>query len=324
MLPLVAIGTGFAISRLKEKGIFCISPPRLNICGKLDVICFDKTGTLTEDGLDVMGFRYTLNEETLRFSPCSTTTDERPISPALSESAVEHLYSHPNEKLQKVVFSDLQRTVEHSFVVPNKEVDSFGMAKSSSIDILNSSQRELSSTSLYYEASSSYPELSEIEATCPYPLIVCAMATCHSIKIVQGELLGDPMDLKMFEATGWLIEEDGGYHSRATSSTFNLGSNINKKKKSNTASGVITSVVRPPGDADIQEVLIESALDQNKGKNVATSINSSTIKNLLLGTLAKPNDYDHVEKTSSILTKKEPIESQSKINTGKPNYKCIH
>jgi cation-transporting P-type ATPase 13A2 len=30
---------------------------RVNVGGKLDVVCFDKTGTLTEDGLDVLGLR---------------------------------------------------------------------------------------------------------------------------------------------------------------------------------------------------------------------------------------------------------------------------
>lgn len=30
---------------------------RVNVGGKLDVVCFDKTGTLTEDGLDVLGVR---------------------------------------------------------------------------------------------------------------------------------------------------------------------------------------------------------------------------------------------------------------------------
>jgi cation-transporting ATPase 13A3/4/5 len=51
----LTIGTNFALSRLKKKNIFCISPQRVNIGGKLDVVCFDKTGTLTEDGLDVLG-----------------------------------------------------------------------------------------------------------------------------------------------------------------------------------------------------------------------------------------------------------------------------
>uniref|UniRef100_A0A3B3SF29 ATPase cation transporting 13A2 n=1 Tax=Paramormyrops kingsleyae TaxID=1676925 RepID=A0A3B3SF29_9TELE len=48
-------GTIYAQQRLKRHGVFCISPPRINICGKISLCCFDKTGTLTEDGLDVWG-----------------------------------------------------------------------------------------------------------------------------------------------------------------------------------------------------------------------------------------------------------------------------
>ena len=50
-------GTAFAISRLKKKKIFCISPPRVNVAGRVNMMVFDKTGTLTEDGLQVYGFR---------------------------------------------------------------------------------------------------------------------------------------------------------------------------------------------------------------------------------------------------------------------------
>ena len=34
------------------------------------------------------------------------------------------------------------------------------------------------------------------------------MATCHSLRMVNGEYLGDPLDLKMFEYTGWSFEEN--------------------------------------------------------------------------------------------------------------------
>ena len=33
------------------------------------------------------------------------------------------------------------------------------------------------------------------------------MATCTSITFVDGELIGDPLDVKMFEATGWVLDE---------------------------------------------------------------------------------------------------------------------
>jgi cation-transporting P-type ATPase 13A2 len=52
-------GTAFALSRLKRRKIFCISPPRVNVSGRVNLMVFDKTGTLTEDGLQVFGFRGT-------------------------------------------------------------------------------------------------------------------------------------------------------------------------------------------------------------------------------------------------------------------------
>ena len=33
------------------------------------------------------------------------------------------------------------------------------------------------------------------------------MATCHSLRVVDDELIGDPLDVKMFEFTGWSFEE---------------------------------------------------------------------------------------------------------------------
>ena len=50
-------GTAFAISRLRKNKIYCISPPRVNVSGRVNMMVFDKTGTLTEDGLQVNGFR---------------------------------------------------------------------------------------------------------------------------------------------------------------------------------------------------------------------------------------------------------------------------
>jgi len=35
------------------------------------------------------------------------------------------------------------------------------------------------------------------------------MTTCHSLKLVSDEIIGDPLDAKMFEFTGWTFEESG-------------------------------------------------------------------------------------------------------------------
>jgi cation-transporting ATPase 13A2 len=39
--------------------------------------------------------------------------------------------------------------------------------------------------------------------------ILYTMTTCHSLKLVQDEIIGDPLDAKMFEFTGWTFEEGG-------------------------------------------------------------------------------------------------------------------
>ena len=51
----MTIGSIYAQKRLREKGIFCISPRTINVSGSVQCVCFDKTGTLTEDGLDMHG-----------------------------------------------------------------------------------------------------------------------------------------------------------------------------------------------------------------------------------------------------------------------------
>ena len=51
----MSVGAAFAIQRLKRSKIFCVSPPRVNVSGRVEIMVFDKTGTLTEDGLQILG-----------------------------------------------------------------------------------------------------------------------------------------------------------------------------------------------------------------------------------------------------------------------------
>ncbi|KAM5163812.1 putative cation-transporting ATPase 13A4 [Mantella aurantiaca] len=48
-----------------------------------------------------------------------------------------------------------------------------------------------------------------------------SMTSCHSLIMVDGHLQGDPLDLKMFEATGWVLE-DTGTCDKEESSTQNM------------------------------------------------------------------------------------------------------
>lgn len=42
--------------------------------------------------------------------------------------------------------------------------------------------------------------------TLPKEPLLIAMATCHTLTVIDGELTGDPLDLKMFEATDWVSD----------------------------------------------------------------------------------------------------------------------
>ncbi|KAM9109384.1 polyamine-transporting ATPase 13A2 isoform 2-T2 [Megaptera novaeangliae] len=111
----MTVCTLYAQSRLRSQGIFCIHPMRINLGGKLRLVCFDKTGTLTEDGLDVMGVVPLKGQE---FLPLVPEPRRLPMGPLLR-----------------------------------------------------------------------------------------ALATCHTLSRLRDTPVGDPMDLKMVESTGWVLEE---------------------------------------------------------------------------------------------------------------------
>ncbi|XP_045395907.1 probable cation-transporting ATPase 13A4 isoform X3 [Lemur catta] len=122
-----ALTTGiiYAQKRLKKRGIFCISPQRINVCGQLNLVCFDKTGTLTRDGLDLWGV-----------VPCD----------------------------------------RNGF----QDVHSFASGKA-----------------------------------LPWGPLCAAMASCHSLILLDGTVQGDPLDLKMFEATTWEMAVSGdNFHTK--------------------------------------------------------------------------------------------------------------
>ena len=164
----MSVGTAFAISRLRKAGIYCISPNRVNIAGKVNVFCFDKTGTLTADGLDVLGTR-TIDLRAKRFSELHESVEEMPVNKG----------------------------------APKEDVDARKM-----------------------------------------PLLY-ALATCHSLKVVDGEVIGDPLDVKMFEYTGWTLDEGKERMAKATTKTGTAKDG--KSRLTDRPPALVQTVVRPPG-----------------------------------------------------------------------------
>ncbi len=52
--------------------------------------------------------------------------------------------------------------------------------------------------------SSSFLPLQKKISSAQISRLISAMASCHSLTMINEELAGDPIDLKMFQATGWV------------------------------------------------------------------------------------------------------------------------
>ncbi|KAL2915285.1 hypothetical protein HK105_205150 [Polyrhizophydium stewartii] len=223
----LAIGTSFAISRLRQGDIFCTSPPRVNICGKINVMCFDKTGTLTQEGLDVLGIRFTVPRTSKTDTP---TSDDATLRTPLRFS---RLYRNIDALMPRSV-------VNHQIDFSAKPTGP--ISPRGSLSATHSSLGNLSGASIFLAREGGHPNA---ESDYPYPLIICAMATCHSIKVVHGSLVGDPLDLRMFDFTGWNLEEDVGAQAMANTS-------FSRRRSSRHASSM---VVRPPWAPDFDTVV---------------------------------------------------------------------
>ncbi|EPQ57568.1 Ca-transporting ATPase [Gloeophyllum trabeum ATCC 11539] len=75
-----------------------------------------------------------------------------------------------------------------------------------------------------------------------------ALATCHSLKVVDGEIIGDPLDVKMFTFTKWTLEEG---HVAGT------GKIKGKSSGETRPAALVQTVVRPPGSGQFK---LEDAL----------------------------------------------------------------
>lgn len=199
-LPIaMSIATAFAIQRLKRKSIFCTSPQRVNVCGRIDVMCFDKTGTLTEDHLDVHGI---LPSKQLGRGVTARKTgglDGRDVS--------EDFYS--------------------SSLPANDSMDALPISSSLDGDsLLSPDPRYASSSSNSSNTTSPVPRTpspAPVKATAGYSTFapyltditqapsrfLHALACCHSLNMHHGQLIGDPLEVKMFEGTNWTLVDSG-------------------------------------------------------------------------------------------------------------------
>ncbi|KAJ2079271.1 hypothetical protein H4R24_003901 [Coemansia sp. RSA 988] len=166
----MSIGVSFALSRLRKRKIYCISPSRINVGGKINVMCFDKTGTLTEEGLDVLGV------QTMDYDKCQFKELQEDPAQLLSDPAA--IPSAPSSAFSSVGSS-------YAMGLPGGLAD---LDRSASLAA--APRRSTDPTKLR---------------------VLHALSTCHTVKQVDGNLIGDPLDIKMFQSTGWVLEESDDY-----------------------------------------------------------------------------------------------------------------
>jgi cation-transporting ATPase 13A2 len=80
-----------------------------------------------------------------------------------------------------------------------------------------------------------------------------ALATCHQLKVVDGEVIGDPLDVKMFQFTRWTIEEG------SVAGTGKIKERGTREEGARSAA-LVQTIVRPPGSAQFR---VEDALKGN-------------------------------------------------------------
>ncbi|KAL6307860.1 P-type ATPase [Sparassis latifolia] len=74
-----------------------------------------------------------------------------------------------------------------------------------------------------------------------------ALATCHQLRLVDGEFIGDPLDVKMFEFTKWTLEEGD----------ISVKGVVKNRANADRPAALVQVVVRPPGTAQFS---LEDAL----------------------------------------------------------------
>lgn len=75
----------------------------------------------------------------------------------------------------------------------------------------------------------------------PYNTFVYGLVSCHSLTIIDKQIVGDPLDLKMFESTKWTMEE----HDVADSNKFHM---------------LFPTVVKPPKNRPVENQNLDEDL----------------------------------------------------------------
>ncbi|KAH7816798.1 putative P-type ATPase (P-ATPase) Superfamily Protein [Monocercomonoides exilis] len=208
-LPAVmSAGSAYALARLKKKKIFCISPQRVNVAGKVKVMCFDKTGTLTEENLSVLGVQPAGHHSLRRATLANPSTAANVTPSANRTSASPNPSPVQSSPLQHSTSSAIPSVEQLSVVKPNQEPHFILSPNNPSASSINNNNNSGDAGPPGDGHSCYFSSLeSDLTALRHHDDLVTGLACCHSVATVDGVNVGDPLDVKMFEYTEWAMKE---------------------------------------------------------------------------------------------------------------------
>jgi cation-transporting ATPase 13A2 len=92
----MSVGIVYSLNKLKNKNIYCISPDKIILGGRVEHICFDKTGTLTEEFMDFYEFVPKMGKDfqnPIRLTNKNTPENQRNLSTPDSINALDNMAS---------------------------------------------------------------------------------------------------------------------------------------------------------------------------------------------------------------------------------------
>ncbi len=125
------------------------------------------------------------------------------VPPALPGALTAGLVNAQNQLRKQNIYCISPRTINVCGMVDTFVFDKTGTLTEDGLDIKCILPTRSTGGNKFFDA-----ELKDIKHFCNDDQILLeAMASCHSISRINGELAGDPLDCKMFEFTGWDLVE---------------------------------------------------------------------------------------------------------------------
>ena len=171
----MAIGIYVSFIRLKHQEISCLDRNKIDMAGNVNTICFDKTGTLTEDHLETYGCRtVNFSKKGLAFGNFIDDLEE------MSQKTLDFYMNDNNStKNKKQILDDYEGLRSNINGNNNNYFLQLGQTH----------QQKNMRLKLYFME---------------------ALATCNSLTKINGNIIGETIDLEMMKSTGWTFEECQG------------------------------------------------------------------------------------------------------------------